>query len=201
MAEPLNERSRRTRAAVLDAARRVVEDDGFEALTMSRVAEAAGVSRQAVYLHAASRTDLVTQLFRHVNEHEDLERSVRSVWAAPDAATGLEEWAHHLARFQPRVAAILRANDQVRRTDPDADALWRLVMRDWMRGCHRLAAWLDDDGVLAEPWDRTSAAEMLWALMSYDVADRLTTDRRWSRRRLGDHLAVLLARTFLRAGG
>lgn len=197
MEEPRNARSRRTRTAVLDAARLLIESEGFGALTMSRVADVAGVSRQAVYLHAGSRAELVSLLFRHVNEQEGLAASVEAVWSTPDGAACLEQWARHVARFQPRVSAILRANDEVRRTDPDADALWRLVMRDWMAACRRLSGRLADEGLLAPPWDRNTAAEMLWALMSYDVVDRLTREKRWSQRRLGDHLAALMTRTFL----
>jgi len=39
---------------------------------------------------------------------------------------------------------------------------------------------------------------MVWALMSPDLLERLLTDRRWSRKRLGQHLAALLKATFVR---
>lgn len=197
MEEPQNSRSRRTRAAVLAAARRRIEREGFPGLTMAAVAADAGVTRRALYLHFASRAELVTALFEHVNDEEDLQHSVQSVWSAPDSVTALDEWAHHLARFQPRVAAVLRANDAVRRSDEDAERLWQLVMRDWLAGCRRLARWLEREGVLAPPWTAASAGEMLWALMSYDVVDRLVLDRGWSQRRLGEHLGTLLRRTFV----
>lgn len=195
--EALNARSRRTRAAVLDAARAIVEAEGFPALTMGRVAERAGVSRRALYLHVASRTELVTALFAHVNEETGLEESVRRVWEAPDAAAALDEWAGHVARVHPQVAASLRAVDQVRRTDPDAERLWQLTMRDWYAGCLRLARWLDREGRLAEPWTTRTVADMLWTLMSYDVVERLVVERRWSTARLAEHLAALMRRTFL----
>ena len=168
---------------------------------MARVADDAGVSRRAVYLHVSSRAELVTALFRHVNEQEGLGESVAAVWAAPDAVSALEEWARHLARYQPRVAPILRANDQVRRSDPDAQRLWDLVMRDWAGGCRRVARRLADEGRLAAPWTARSAGDMLWALMSYDVVDRLVAERAWTVSRLGDHLAVLMVRTFVAPEG
>lgn len=42
---------------------------------------------------------------------------------------------------------------------------------------------------------------MLWALMSYDVVDRLVAERAWTVSRLGDHLAVLMVRTFVAPEG
>src|SRR5688572_23279920 len=52
---PANSRSRRTRSALLSAARDLLEEGGAEALTMSSVAERAGVTRRAVYLHFGVR--------------------------------------------------------------------------------------------------------------------------------------------------
>src|SRR6266508_6390719 len=69
--EPRNARSRRTRAALLDATRALLEEHGTEWLTMAAVAERAGVSRRAVYLHFASRAELLTELFGHVSERSE----------------------------------------------------------------------------------------------------------------------------------
>jgi hypothetical protein len=44
-----------------------------------------------------------------------------------------------------------------------------------------------------------TAADMLSALMSLGILDRLLTDRRWSRKRIADQYAVLLGSTFVAA--
>src|SRR5829696_2761700 len=81
---PANARGRRTREALLAAARALLEEAGFEGLTMAAVAQRAGVTRRAVYLHFGCRSDLVTALFGYVNETEDLRASLRPVHEAPD---------------------------------------------------------------------------------------------------------------------
>ena len=58
-----NARSRRTRLALLAAARTLVEREGVPAVTMASVAEHAGVTRRAVYLHFSTRAELVTALY------------------------------------------------------------------------------------------------------------------------------------------
>jgi AcrR family transcriptional regulator len=196
--EPRNTRSRRTHTALLAATRALLEEHGTEALTMAAVAERAGVSRRAIYLHFASRTELLTALFGYVSEQEGLAGSLASVWAAPDAAAALQEWAAHLARFHPRILAVARAIQRVRRVDPDAEAHWQLVMADQQACCHRLAAWLANERRLAPPWTVWTAADMLWALMSYELLEELLVDRGWSPRRYRTHLAALLESTFLR---
>jgi AcrR family transcriptional regulator len=194
---PRNARSRRTRAALLAAARALLEEQGAEALTMAAVAERAGVSRRAVYLHFASRTELVTELFGYVSEQEGLAASLQPVWDAPDAAAALREWAAHLARFHPRILAVARAIQRVRRSDPGADRHWRLVAADQQARCRRLARWLAREGRLARPWTVPAATDMLWALMSFELLEELLADRGWSPARYRAHLAALLAATFL----
>lgn len=198
---PENARSRRTRAALLDAARALLEEGGSAALTMTAVAERAGVTRRSVYLHFPSRTDLLVALFDRVNETEELAASLRPVWAAPDAATAVEEWARHIARFHPRILAVASAISRARGVDPDAEAHWQVVMRDQQAACRRLARWLHREGRLAPPWTQASAADMLWALGSFDLLEELTVDRGWSTRRYGDHLAALFRATFVRRPG
>ena len=195
--DPRNARSRRTRSALLDATRTQLEERGTEALTMAAVAERAGVSRRAIYLHFASRTELLTELFGYVSEQESLTASLQPVWQAPDAAAALEEWAYHLARFHPRVLAVARAIQRVRRVDPDAEAHWQLVMADQQACCQRLAAWLAREQRLAPPWTVRTAADMLWALMSYELLEELLVDRGWSPRRYRTYLAALFKSTFL----
>ena len=98
IAEPRNTRSARTRAAILDAAWRLLEEQGPIATTMEAVASAAGVTRRGLYLHFASRTDLLVALIHHVDQTLDLEASTRPVVEAPDALAALDAWTAHLTR-------------------------------------------------------------------------------------------------------
>ena len=197
IAEPGNARSRRTRAALLSAAQAILQEQGFEALTMTAVAERAGVTRRAVYMHFTSRAELVAALFDHVASAEGLQESLRGVWEAPDAASALDEWAAHLARYHPRLLAVDRAVQRVWRQDPDAAAHRRRVVAEKLANCRRLAQRLHDEGRLAGGWTTESAADMLFALISSDMIEALIVDRGWSRERLAEHLALLLRSTFV----
>jgi AcrR family transcriptional regulator len=195
---PANARSRRTRAAVLSTARRLLEEGGFESLTMGAVAERAGVTRRAVYLHFSSRAELVSALFDYVADAEGLERSLALVWEAPDAAAALDEWAQHVARYHPRLLAVDRAVALESGRDPDAAAHRQLVMRRKLATCRRLIGRLADEGRLAAGWTVERAAEMLFYLDSGELVGGLLRERRWSRRLFVDRYAALLRATFLR---
>jgi AcrR family transcriptional regulator len=197
IAVPTNARSRRTRAALVDAARAVLEEDGPAALTMAATAERAGVSRRSVYLHFATRADLLVALFDHVSEAEGLDESLRPVLTAPDSVTALDEFAAHLARIRPRVRAVATAIQRQRRSDPDFAAHWDVVFRGQRKICRHLINALHRDGLLAEPWTVASATDMLWALMSGDFADNLTIDCGWSLSKYADRMATLMRSVFV----
>ncbi|GAW48003.1 MULTISPECIES: TetR/AcrR family transcriptional regulator [unclassified Nocardioides] len=193
---PTNARSRRTRGALLSAAREVLEREGAPALTMSAVADRAGVTRRTAYLHFGSRTALISALFDHLAETEGLHRSLERVWSAPEARSALDAWAVHLSEYHPRLLAVDRAIERDAQRDEDAATHRRRVAGEKLRNARRLADWLDRDEVLAPEWNPATAADMLYSLISSDVIEALIVDRRWSRKRLAAHLAVLLRRTF-----
>jgi AcrR family transcriptional regulator len=199
--EPTNARSRRTRAALLAAAHDILKDQGFEALTMTAVADRAGVTRRALYMHFPNRTELVSSIYGYVAEVEGLAESLEQVWAAPDAVSALDEWAAHLARYHPRVLPVDRALQRVWHDDPDAAAHRARVVAGKLANCRRLARQLADEGRLAREWTIESATDMLFALISSDVIEALIVDRRWSRRRLAKHLALLFRLTFANTDG
>jgi AcrR family transcriptional regulator len=197
IAQPTNARSRRTRAALLATARAILEKEGFEALTMTAVAERVGVTRRSVYLHFPTRAALVGALFDFNAESEGLKESLRRVWDAPDAASALDAWAAHLAEYHPRLLAVDRAVERVRHHDADAVALRRRVVAQKLQNARRLARRLEQEGRLKAPWTTTTATDMLFALISSDVIEALTVDRRWSRGRLAEHLSQLFRATFV----
>jgi AcrR family transcriptional regulator len=196
IAEPANARSRRTRAALLASARSILEEQGFEALTMTAVADHAGVTRRAAYLHFPGRAALVSALFDYIADTERLQDSLDRVWAAPDSVTALAEWASHLARYHPRLLAVDRAVERVRHLDRDAGAHRDRVAAAQLANCRRLASWLHRESRLAQPWTVQSATDMLYALISSDLIEALVGDRNWSTRRLARHLATMFQFTF-----
>jgi AcrR family transcriptional regulator len=196
ISRPQNARSRRSRAALLDATRELITEGGFDTLTMAAVADRAGVSRRAVYLHFATRAELVGALFSRLGETGDIGASLQRVWDSPDAVAALAEWGRHLARTHPKIMPVMLAAERARHVDPDAAQLWRTGQHRWLAGARRLADWLAREERLAPPWTPAAAADMIWALMSPDLLNRLWHERRWPPRRIGDHLAVLLTSAF-----
>ena len=198
--EPQNARSRRTRTALLDGARRLLEDEGSGALTMERVAAEAGVSRRSAYLHVASRGELLLALLEHTDATEGLAESLRPVAEAVSVPARIDAWARHVASYHRRILPVVRAVDAARRADPDLQVVWDTAMQRWSAGCHAVAEEAEAAGALAEPWDASTAADLLWALMGVELLEDLVVDRGWSEQLYAERLALLARRTLLRDG-
>jgi AcrR family transcriptional regulator len=198
---PQNERSRRTRAAILDATLRLLEEEGAQATTMASVARLAGVTRHAVYLHFSSRAELLLALHAHVDDKLDLQASLRPLYEAPDAVTRLDAFTAHLARFHPKIRAVDLALLRAKDTDPDVSELIEQGLRVWHDACLEVARGLAEEGRLAEPWTTRTAADLMWSLMFPETLDRLMSSRGWSSQQYGELLAVLLRRTLVQPSG
>lgn len=197
--EPRTARSRRTVAKILDTTRTLIEERGFEAVTMAAVAERAGVSRRAIYLHFGSRTDLLVGVFNHIGEQDDLPGSLRELRKVDDPVAALDEYARHLSRFHVSVIAVSRAIERARHNDEVAARLWNQILRNWRNVTRPLAQRLADAGLLAPEWTVPAATDMLCALTSFELTEYLIVQRKWSRSAYADHLAALFRSTFVRA--
>jgi AcrR family transcriptional regulator len=164
---------------------------------MSAVAERAGVTRRALYMHFATRGELVAAMYDYVADVEGLAESLEQVWSAPDAISALDEWAAHLARYHPRLLAVDRAVQRIGTEDREAAVHRARVVAGKLSSCRRLVRRLREENRLASGWTVETATDMLYALISSDVVEALLVDRRWSRRRLSQHLTLLFRSTFV----
>ena len=94
----------RTKAALIEAFWRVVDEDGFPSATLEAVAQRAGMSRGAIYSNFASRADLLMaaagvrglKIDRDFSEpgtlDEQLRRFARGLAEALPSAPGTQRW-------------------------------------------------------------------------------------------------------------
>ena len=165
-----------TRERILDAAREILEKQHDVAPTMSAIARAAGISRQALYLHFSDRASLLVALVAHVDEREDLEAGLAEMDHAADAAAQIRAWAHMQSWRNPRIAPLARALDSARHTDLPASEAWRDRTDNRMRGAVAIANRLRKEGRLHSSWTVKEAAALLWELTSFRVWDDLVNE-------------------------
>lgn len=187
-----------TRERILSAARTLLEAGDLDA-GLERVAKAAGVSRQAIYLHFGSRPALLLALVDFVDESEGLAGLSAEVRGAPSGVEALDRLVRMNALYEPRIRAVTLAHDIARRRDPDLEAAWQDRMRRRRSLYADVVNRLEDEKALAGALSPREAVDLIWALLGPRVHEDLVVDRGWSRKRYEARLGTLL-RTALLTG-
>jgi len=169
-----------TRARLLVAARKLLEQRGFHGVSLEDIAEAAGVSRQAVYKsHFASKADLLLDLVRHVHVAENLDELTRPVFAAPTALTMLQETIGAIIRIETRLHDLALLLSTAALTDSGAAAAWNDRLRI-KRGAVRSAVErVATEGRLHPAWTVDETVDIVAALLSVDTYHAIVVERGW----------------------
>jgi len=169
-----------SRTQILEAALTLITRRGDANVTMANIGQAAGVSRQAVYLNFADRADLMLALVRYVDERRGLERALDKIRNAPSGLAAVRELVALQARTNPEIWAIARAMDAVRRTDAEVERSWQDRLKSRLQGCRQIIARLENDGVLRKELKPAAATDILWTVTSLRTWEDLVLQRGWT---------------------
>lgn len=180
-----------TRARVLAATLELAKTAGG-AISMSAIAKAAGLSRQALYLLFADKTDLFVGLLRYADAKRGLVEELVKIRAAPSGVDALMAVIDLQARLNPEYKSLYDAFEVLRRQDAAAESAWqdRLVHR--LEGCKVIVARLAEEGRLRDGLDHAVAADLIWVVTSVATWDDLVVRRGWSAQQYRRHTADLL---------
>jgi len=194
----LHPRSVRTRAEILDVAWKLFAKKG-EAVSMVEVAQAAGLTRQAVYIHFRSRGGLLVALVQRADERADIHAKFRKALAVKDPIRRLDAFLAVWFDFVPTIHPVATTLMRARSEDPEAAAAWADRMEELRGGYRTLTKSLRRDGALAEGWTIETSADYLWAGSSVQVWELLAVDRGWGASRSASALRKALAKAVLAA--
>jgi AcrR family transcriptional regulator len=164
-----NRRGRRSRELVLDAAERVMAEDGFEAATLARVVAESGIPMSSVYHYFGSKDGILSAVMERGAERFFLDLP------DPDARAGSAQ--EHLAAIVAAVVEALGRHPSFLRllivfaiqppqTDTDVDAVVPRVREMALVRLRRQLAIAFDDDAAAATTDRLAR----FALAVFDGA-------------------------------
>lgn len=176
-----------TRSRILETARRLITDQGSRVL-MADVARAAGISRQALYLHFGSRASLLVAVVRDMDEQDGIRARCEKALTGEEPVEAfrafLRVWLRYAATIHPVASALLAS----RRDDPDAATAWNDRMGELHEGFLAAARRLGAAGRLRQGLAADVAADLAWAMTSVSVWEQLTADRGRSAADVEEHL-------------
>jgi AcrR family transcriptional regulator len=115
------ESSDRTRAKILDAARSLLESNGFLSFTLDALAREGGVSRQTVHNLFGTKTGVLEALFDRIALDAGMER-MRVVMQQTDPGTMLTSFVEVFAGFWTKNRMLLRRVHGIAAVDPEFGA-------------------------------------------------------------------------------
>lgn len=186
-----------TRTRILDATMRMLEERGGRGVRMGDIAKAAGISRQAIYLHFASRTELLVATTRHIDEILNLDDRLALSRAATSGTERLELFIDHWGRYIPDIYGVAKALLLARDTDEAAAAAWNDRMQAMRGGCRAAIEMLQSDGNLAAQWTPQTATDALWTMLLVPNWESLTQDCCWSTAQYIEQMTIMAKRTFI----
>jgi len=167
-------------------------------VSMADIAKKAGISRQALYLHFDSRTELMIATVEYVDELKGLNERLKQFEAATSGVelldTFVDVWGSHI----PEIYGLAKALLNTRETDEATASAWNGCMVCLRDVCDRTIEALGNEGVLNTDWTSAEAADMLFSMTSIQNWEQLTIECGWSSTQYINRMKMLLRSSFVR---
>jgi AcrR family transcriptional regulator len=187
-----------TRSRVLDAVLSLVADTPETALRMADIAKRAGISRQALYLHFATRTDLLIATTLYVDEAKDIDARLAASRTAISGEARLDTYIDAWGNYIPEIYGIARVLLALKESgDEAAAAAWDSRMAAMREGCTAAINALKTDGRLSPAYPRGRATDLLWTMLSVHNWEHLTIDCGWSQKAYIANLKISARQLFV----
>ncbi len=169
-----------TKLNILESAARLLLENKGEGVRMEDIAAAAGVSRQAVYLHFPSRAELMIAAVRYLDSFYGLDEEVRRFREAQTGPEILDAFVEFWGNYVPKIYGVAKALMALRGKDEAAEAAWKDRMDSVRNGCRRTIETIEHEGLLSHQWTLDEAVDLMWTILSIESWERLTIERSWT---------------------
>ena len=191
-------RTRLARRAVVDAARDLFLERGYQATTIDAISDRADVPAATVYRLFSSKLGILEALLDVSIAGDDQALSVQErppvagLFAEPDPKKLLAGFAAVTVAINARSSDIYRILSGASGSDPAAAALLADYQHKRDEGQGKVARSLARAGALRPGVRQRDAADLIHALMSPELYRLLVIDRGWSPERYEQWLATTL---------
>ena len=190
----------KTRKRILEAAVDLLEASQGKGVRMSDIAKRAGISRQALYLHFATRSALLIATTLYLDEIKGVEERLRPSRAAQSGVERLDAFIKAWGGYIPEIYGIGKALLAMKDTDAAAATAWDERMQAMREGCEAAINALNNDNMLSAEHSPDQASDILWTMLSVRNWEQLTIDCGWPQEKYIEALKSVARRLFVVTG-
>ena len=175
-----------TRREILEAARRLFEQQGYATTTMGGIASEAGVALKTVYVAFETKSGVLRALWHVVLRGDDGEVPVselpwyRETLAEPDPVEQLRLNARNSRVVKLRVGAVGEVIRTAAPGDAEIGELWRRIQADYHENQRSVVESLREKKALDPSLAVERATDILWTINHPDVWHLLVGERDWT---------------------
>ena len=195
------EQAARTRDSVLDAARRMMLEEGYAAPTVARIAAEAGTSVDTIYKAFGGKSGIVRTLWEGALAGTGaIPAPVRSDALSStetDPVSVLRGWGQFATELAPSVMPIILLIRAAAANDPEMSALLAEVEQERRTRMRHNARRLQRRGWLRPGITLAQATDILWTYSSAELYELLVLKSGWDVNRFGAFIADSLIAALL----
>ena len=182
-----------TRTKILQASLDLFEAQPAKLPRMSDIAKAAGISRQALYLHFDSRTKLLIETTRYQDQTLNVDGHFAYARGSTSGRECLDTFIAAWCSYIPKVWSLARPILQLSATEPEAKAAMDQRLADVREGFDNVIRALAEDQEFPDGLDVERATDAVSMLMWFPNWAFLTIEKGWSQEQ---YAAMMRAMTY-----
>ncbi|APB01101.1 TetR/AcrR family transcriptional regulator [Nocardia seriolae] len=194
-----------TRRRVAEAAAALFAERGYAGTTLQAIADAAGVHVQTIYQSFGTKVAVLAETAAVLVAGPDEEaatppperRWLRELFAEPDPARQLALYAAHMRTVSERYMGLLDMMRVTAAADPEVSTFLTAAEQGRYDGPRHITPDLAAKGALKPGLTPELAADIMYALTSYDVYRSLMADRGWTGPRTEQFITETLTTALL----
>lgn len=185
-----------TRRRILQATWELLEQQDA-GVKLGDVADRAGVTRQAVYLHFGDRSGLLVALVDFIDVSLGAVQLRAHIHGGATGVESLQRWIQTMSWYTAKIDRVTQVLESSQYQDEALAAAWRNRMGRRQQHIRSIIERIAAEGRLAPGWSVDTAVELLYVITMPGAWRELTRELGWTAEQYTQHLTRLVQSALL----
>ena len=182
---------------MLQAAWELLEQQGA-GVRLVDVADRAGVTRQAVYLHFGDRSGLLVALVDFIDVSLGAVEIRAHIHGGATGVESLQRWIETMSWYTAKIDRVTEVLESSQYQDEALAAAWRDRMGRRQQHIRSIVERIAAEGQLAEGWSVNAAVDLIYVVTMPGAWRELTRELGWTAEQYSQHLTRLIQAALLK---